>query len=83
MKNCESKALPFLFHCNANAYNEVCESSKTNRIREYLLALSNRLEAYKVGDTLTFMTGTRNAVMNGIVRKASLPEEETSWNWDQ
>ena len=83
---CEERALPLLLGCDANAHHEVWGSSDTNRRGEYLLEfiLSNKLEIYNVGNTPTFVTSTRqevlditlgNTLMNGMVRNWRVSDE--------
>ena len=66
VRHCNTKGLPLIIGCDANAHNEVWGSSDTNSRGEYLLEflIKENLNIANIGNTPTFKTRVREEVLD-------------------
>lgn len=81
IKYCNSKKLPLLIGCDANAHNWIWGSNDTNQRGEYLLEfiLKENLEIFNVGSTPTFVTRVREEVLDITFGTSSLNRVVRNW----
>ncbi|XP_044751686.1 uncharacterized protein LOC123311683 [Coccinella septempunctata] len=81
VRYCNSRKLPIIIGCDANAHNTIWGSTNNNARGECLLEylLANNLETLNVGTTPTFVTRAREEVLDVTIVNVAARKNVTSW----